>query len=228
MIQPGMGYPHMQQNMGGLGPQMSMPGQFQQPMNMGGFPPMQEPPRQEESKAQQPGGMTLGASSFKMEVKEFIPTGVMVKTDNEFPDLGDAFADEPPKKKGGKGKKGKGPQKMVVKKVEEEVDLSTAWKGKPSTFFVMKELEGPPTDPNNPGNHEMNDDQWDFIYQYYPEYAGSPYSMMSWLFGQALNDEETKAQLNGMYGKPSTGATLAGEESDEQEQNSSKLDRAFN
>ena len=132
----------MQQNMGGLGPQMSMPGQFQQPMNMGGFPPMQDPPRQEESKAQ-PSGMSLGASSFSiganaMESKEFIPAGMMVKTESEFPDLGDALGDEPPKKKKGGGKKGKGPQKVVAKKAEEEVDTTTAWKGKPSTFFVMK------------------------------------------------------------------------------------------
>ena len=93
--------------------------------------------------------------------KEFIPAGVMVKTESELPDLGDAFAEEAPKKKG-KGKKGKGGAKavVVVKKVEEEVDLTTAWKGKPSTFFVMKELASPPQvmDPNNPMNQEMNDD----------------------------------------------------------------------
>ena len=75
----------------------------------------------------------------------------------------------------------------------------------------------------------MNDDQWDFIFKYYPEYAQAPYTMMSWLFGQALNDEETRDRLNGVYGKPSNGATLAGEESDDEpEVNSSKLDRAFN
>lgn len=164
--------------------------------------------------------------------KEFIPAGVMVKTESEFPDLADAFAEEAPKKKG-KGKKGKGGAKavVVVKKVEEEVDLTTAWKGKPSTFFVMKELATPPQvmDPNNPMNQEMNDDQWDFIFQYYPEYAQAPYSMMSWIFGQALQNEETQDRLNGVYGKPTNGAQLAGEESDEEpEQSSNKMDRAFN
>ena len=195
---------------------------------------MQDPvqPRQEESKAST-GGMSLGASGFNMESsKEFIPAGVMVKTESEFPDLADAFAEEAPKKKKG-GKKGKGPTKVVVaaKKVEEEVDLTTAWKSKPSTFFVMKELAVPPQpmDPNNPMNQELNDDQWDFIFQYYPEYAQSPYSMMSWIFGQALQYEETQNQLNGVYGKPTNGAHLAGEESDEeQEQSSNKMDRAFN
>ena len=71
---------------------------------------MQDPaqPRQEEAKAAPTGGMSLGTSSFNMDAaKEFIPAGVMVKTESEFPDLGDAFAEEAPKKKG-KGKKGKG------------------------------------------------------------------------------------------------------------------------
>ena len=181
--------------------------------------------------------MSLGTSSFKMdslnEVKEFIPGGTLVKTDTEFPDLADAFAEEAPKKKG-KGKKGKGggaPAKVVVvKKVEEEVDLTTPWKGKPSTFFVMKAAaEIPPVmDPNNPQNQELSDDQWDFIFQYYPEYAQSPYTMMSWIFGQALQNEETQKRLNGLYDKPTNGAQLAGEESSEEEKGSSKLDRAFN
>jgi|TARA_B110001450_G_scaffold234301_1_gene238187 hypothetical protein len=41
----------------------------------------------------------------------------------------------------------------VEKQVEEEVvDETTAWKGKPSSFFIMKEPETPPAtqDPNNP------------------------------------------------------------------------------
>lgn len=86
----------------------------------------------------------------------------------------------------------------------------------------------PVMDPNNPQNQELNDDQWDFIFQYYPEYAQSPYSMMSWIFGQALQDEETKKRLSGLYDKPTTGAQLAGEESSEEEKGSGKLDRAFN
>ena len=154
-----------------------------------------------------------------------------MKTENEFPDLADAFAEEAPKKKG-KGKKGKGgPAKVVVKKPEEEVDLTTAWKGKPSTFFTMKLAASPPLemDPNNPSNNELNDDQWDFIFLYYPEYAQAPYSMMSWIFGQALQNEEMQDRLNGVYGKPTNGAQLAGEESDDdQEQTSGKMDRAFN
>jgi hypothetical protein len=41
----------------------------------------------------------------------------------------------------------------VEKVVEEEVvDESTAWKGKPSSFFIMAEPTTPPatSDPNNP------------------------------------------------------------------------------
>ena len=63
--------------------------------------------------------------------------------------------------------------------------------GKPSTFFVMKQSASSQVmDPNNPTNQEMNDDQWDFIFQYYPEYAQSPYSMMSWIFDQAIQNED--------------------------------------
>lgn len=45
-------------------------------------------------------------------------------------------------------------------KVEEEVDMSTPFRGKPSSFFVMetaKELPAQP-DPANPNNLEMNDE----------------------------------------------------------------------
>ena len=84
-----------------------------------------------------------------------------MKTEDEFPALADAFAEEIPKKKR-KGKKGKGLAKadIVVIKEEEDIDLSTAWKGKPSTFFVMKERATLPKvmDPYNPMNQEMNDD----------------------------------------------------------------------
>jgi len=53
--------------------------------------------------------------------------------------------------------------------------------------------------------------------------------MMSWIFGQALQNEETQDRLNVVYGKPTNGAQLAGEESDEEpEQSSNKMDRAFN
>tara|TARA_B110000503_G_C7052481_1_gene372952 strand:+ start:355 stop:495 length:141 start_codon:yes stop_codon:yes gene_type:complete len=46
-----------------------------------------------------------------------------------------------------------------VKLEDEAVDESTAWKGKPSTFFVMQPSTNPPSDPvNNPMNFEMNDE----------------------------------------------------------------------
>jgi hypothetical protein len=42
----------------------------------------------------------------------------------------------------------------------------------------------------NPYNYELNDEQWQFIFLYYTEYAASPYEMMSWLFNQALDKEK--------------------------------------
>lgn len=137
----------------------------------------------EESK-----GNTFKDTGFKMEaltVKEFIPKGVVVNTKEQFPDFDDLDDDPKPKKK----KKGKttGPVKVKVEPKEEEIDETTHWKGKKSEFFVMAQAATPATDPdpNNPMNLELNDDQWNFIFMHYPEYAGSPYQMLSWLFTQA-------------------------------------------
>jgi hypothetical protein len=40
-------------------------------------------------------------------------------------------------------------------------------------------------EPTNPMNYEMNDEQWNFVYKYYPEYGSGPYDLMVWLFSQA-------------------------------------------
>ncbi len=66
--------------------------------------------------------------------------------------------------------------------VEEDIDNSTPFKGKPSFIFIMTQKEGSPTDPTNPFNYELNDDQWAFIFLHYTENAASPYEMMSCLF----------------------------------------------
>lgn len=41
----------------------------------------------------------------------------------------------------------------------------------------MAESASPPAqmDPHNPMNLELNDEQWNFIFMHYPEYAASPY-----------------------------------------------------
>lgn len=66
-------------------------------------------------------------------------------------DFGGGLADlddEPVQKKSKGGKKGKKGKVMVKveapKKEEEPVDETTAWKGKPSSFFIMKEPATPP------------------------------------------------------------------------------------
>ena len=68
--------------------------------------------------------------------KEFIPTGHVVKTVEQFPDL-DALEEAP--KKGKKGKK-EAKKKAVVSATatEEVVDETTSWKGKPSSFFILQ------------------------------------------------------------------------------------------
>jgi len=87
------------------------------------------------------GGFKTGAT----ESKAFVPKGKFALNQEDFGGgLDDLDAAPVQKKKGGKkGKKGGG--KVMVKveaKVEEEVvDETTAWKGKPSGFFIMKEPE---------------------------------------------------------------------------------------
>ena len=48
-----------------------------------------------------------------------------------------------------------GPLNVDVEKIS---DNSTPWKGKPASFFVMTEKDGPLTDPANPKNFELNDE----------------------------------------------------------------------
>lgn len=151
----------------------------QTPMQM---EPMQLPPQQT------PPNMDLGAASFKMDaVSEFIPKGKMVNTADQFPDALADLDDEPKKKKAGGGKKGKKKTTVVVAAKKdtdfEDVDESVPWKGKKSEFFLLKKSETPLNDPMNPENFELNNDQWNFIFKFYPEHGGSPYNMMVWLYG---------------------------------------------
>lgn len=93
----------------------------------------------------------------------------------------DALEDAP--KKGKKGKKEAKKKAVVAIAAEEVVDETTAWKGKPSSFFVMPQGTGTP-EGNNPNNFEMNDEQWNFIFKYYPEYGSGPYDLMVWIHQQ--------------------------------------------
>ena len=144
---------------------------------------------------------------------EFIPKGKMVATSEQFPDF-DALDDDGPKKGGKKGAGKKGKKKAVVTSSapteDDDVDHSVPWKGKKSNFFEMKQAATPLNDPMNPNNFEMTDEQWNFIFKYYPEHGASPYNMMVWLYGQAYASEE-------QYRKPTLGGeAVGGEEDDEQ------------
>ena len=59
-----------------------------------------------------------------------------------------------------KSKKKKKNEKIepILPPAEELVDNSTPFKGKPSSFFVMAQKEGPSTDPVNQFNYELNDE----------------------------------------------------------------------
>ena len=95
------------------------------------------------------------------------------------------IGDEPKKKgKGKKGKKGGTVGDVKPKPIVEEFDESMPWKGRKSEFFVMQQAATQPDfpDPMNPMNYELNDGQWEFIFKFYPEYAGSPYKLMNYFF----------------------------------------------
>jgi peptide chain release factor subunit 3 len=61
----------------------------------------------------------------------------------------------------------------------------------------------------------MTEEQWNFIFKYYPEHGATPYTMMVWLYGQAYASEE-------QYKKPTMGGEAVGGE-DEEEENSHEM-----
>jgi len=171
-------------------------------MPMGGAPQMQQNPTPVVENATQnnvPPTITSGGFKKTADAVEFMPAGKVVKTAEQFPDLDDAFDAKPAK--GGKGgkKKKKGavvaaPREEIKAQVIEEeyaFDESTPWKGRPSSFFVMQTASATPevVDPANQMNLECNDEQWNFIFKYYPEYGSSPYQLITWLFGEAQKNE---------------------------------------
>lgn len=84
---------------------------------------------------------------------EFVPQGVMAKTDEQFPDLADAFS-APSKKK-------KGPTKADLQKKKEEENANLPTKGKPSSFFFVE--------PNlDESLRKPNQEQSVFMYTHYP------------------------------------------------------------
>ena len=104
---------------------------------------------------------------------------------------------------GGGKKKKKGGAAPAQKAPEpEEVDETTPYKGKPSSFFVMATNMAMQSD-TNPFGYELNKDQWNFVFKYHPEYAASPYEMLIWIYQQALIKEEAEAAFMEQYAKPS-------------------------
>jgi len=132
----------------------------------------------------------MSGSTFKPTSTEFVPAGVMAKTDEQFPDLADAFS--APKKK-----KTLGPTKAELAKKKEEENANLPTKGKPSTFFVVA----------NDGVRTPTSDQMVFIYSNYPAYGQNPTEMLDWLYGQAFAMEEAervKVEQEQVYSKGPT------------------------
>lgn len=148
--------------------------------------------------------------------KEFIPKDKFVKTAQEFPDF-DALDDDKPKKKK------KGQQAPVQQKAAEEqvVDESTPYKGKPSSFFVMQQDLNAVT-PTNQNGYILNDDQWNFIFLYYPEYSADPSAMMVYLYQEAYNKEQAEKVVAEQYKPTKKGGKIAGDEDESSEDEAAK------
>lgn len=80
----------------------------------------------------------------------------MAKTDEQFPDLADAFS-APKKKK-------QGPTKADLDKKKEEENAALPTKGKPAEFFYV----APHIDPSQ---RVPNNDQSVFMFTHYPAYG---------------------------------------------------------
>ena len=153
-----------------------------------------------------------GGWGSSAKAKEFIPKGTVVKTEDQFMGL-DALDEEAPKKKKG-GKKGKVGQKVAVpepvskeEEAQNALDESLPWKGKSSDFFLMVPTGG---DNPDPSQLELTEEQWNFIFKYYPEHAGAPQAMITWLYGEAWAYEQQMAEQQAMYAKPEMGGVNAG------------------
>lgn len=178
---------------------MSAPGQFgggfQQDFNQmnQGFNNMSFQPAAAEVPAEpmklEPMKLDLGKAAFNVGGGEFIPKGKMVATKDQFPDLDALDNDSKPKKGAKKGKKKATVVSSAAAIEEEQIDMTSPWKGKKSSFFEMKVSETPLNDPMNPSNFDMNQEQWNFIFKFYPEFGAAPYDMMIWLYGQAKMSE---------------------------------------
>ena len=92
-------------------------------------------------------------------------------------------------------KKKKANRPVAVEKKPEvnEEELMTAYKGKPSSFFVMETDASLVSDANLFG-HYLNADQWSFMLLHYPEYTAAPWDMMVWIYQQAQMKEKADAQ----------------------------------
>jgi hypothetical protein len=86
----------------------------------------------------------------------------------------------------------------------------------------MNVAKEPLGDPSNQGNFEMNDEQYNFIFKYYPEFGAAPYEMMVWLYGESKKVEDMN---NAAYSKPGQGGMIAGEE--DNSFNDNKYDKGF-
>ena len=148
-------------------------------------------------------------------VEEFVPTGHMANTKEQFPDL-DAL-DEPKKKQTKKQKRKAA--KMITKTDEDEEIASLPHKGKPSDFFMLTPKEdGTALNPAlNPYNYELGIQQVEFLLDNYPDHVSEPtcYEIMMWLFSCAQHYEN-------LYSKPMQGGKAVDVEEEDADYNYDK------
>eukprot|EP00347_Sterkiella_histriomuscorum_P006014 403354397 len=129
----------------------------------------------------------LCTSTFPTAISVFVPEKKkIVKTEDAFPVLGTNDNDVQ------KNKKLTIPQKKEDDRPKKEIDPCM---GKAQEFFTLVPMN--PMFQANPFANPLtlNEEQYNFMYVYYPEYAPNPVDLFNWLYSQALyNEEQVKYQ----------------------------------
>lgn len=122
-------------------------------------------------------------STFNTGATAFVPKKKIVKTKEEFPDLG-AAADTKKKPAAAQKKEEAAPKKST-----------DPLHGKPTSFFALQAVN--PMFPSNEFNNPriISDDQQKFLFTYYPEYAPNMHALFDWLYETALYNEQQAQYL---------------------------------
>ena len=80
--------------------------------------------------------------------------------------------------------------------------------------------------PTNQFGYTLNDEQWNFIFLHYPEYAADPTQMMLYLYQQAYAKEEAQRVIDEQYKANKKGGKVTGGDESSEEETTKKKNKA--